>query len=236
MSTDLATRSLSFAQEIQALLDATLPGERTMVSVAAEGEERYVVRPDGEDPKDRRIALTVGGTRLADLSITLYQSLDRTGAFLKTTRTDFVVHSTLDRTPLLRLEYRADMRSDPISHWQFHAERGAFTHFLSIAHAMDRVRSPHDLSKLHLPVGGERFRPCLEDVVEFLIRDCGVDHVGGWRQAVEDGRERWRRRQFKTSVRDLQEEAANVLRDHNWTVTPPDDGIPEEHLSSYRGW
>ncbi|MFC7404297.1 hypothetical protein [Georgenia alba] len=232
-TSDLAERSLAFAREVQELLDATIPGERTIVSVKQ--DDRYSVRPEGDSAKTRVIPLTVNGQHLAQLSVLLLQELDRTGEYLKTTRTDFRVLSTLDRTPLVRHEYRADMHTDPIAHWQFHAERGSFSHLLSIAHAAGRVENPHDLSNLHLPVGGERFRPCLEDLIEFLIRDCGIDHVHGWERAVQAGREAWRRRQFRASVRDLQSEAAATLADYGWRVEPPPEVRPE-HVEPYRKW
>lgn len=230
---DLVEQSLSFAREIQALLDATLPGSRTIVSV--QHGDRYVVRPEGEK-RDRHIPLMVGGDVFAALSVVLYQDLDRTGEYLKTWRTDFSVYSALDNNPLLRLEYRADMHTEPISHWQFHAERGAFTHLLTHAQAHGRVKNPHSLASLHLPTGGERFRPSLEDLIEFLIRDCGVDSVPGWEDAVREGREVWRRRQLRAAVRDLQAEAAEVLEQHGWEVHPPRDPDLQEWLTPYRRW
>lgn len=75
----------------------------------------------------RRFRLYVGQEHVADLLLAIYLTLDRSGEHLKTARSDFRVFSTLDRTPLLRMEYRGDMRVDPVCHWQVHAERGAFT-------------------------------------------------------------------------------------------------------------
>jgi hypothetical protein len=84
------------------------------------------------------------------------------------------------------------MRVTPIAHWQVHAERGALSHLLSRAYEHDprSVPRPHDLSSLHIPVGGERFRPCLEDVLQFLITNCGIDSVPGWDAPVLSGRDR----------------------------------------------
>src|SRR5699024_4665943 len=208
--------SLEFARSIQRLLDETLPGVRSVVSVEHEG--RYLIQMDGPDARARRIPLKVAGRHVASLAVHLYQELDRTGEFLKTSRTDFSVHSTLERKPLLRLEYDASTNRAPVGHWQIHAERGAFTHLLTLGHSTGRVDKPTDLSALHFPVGGERFRPSLEDLLEFLIRDCGVDSVSGWQNAVAEGRERWRRLQLRAVVRDLQEDAAAVLRDYGWHV------------------
>jgi hypothetical protein len=137
------------------------------------------------------------------------------------------VLSVLDRTPLIRLEYRADMVNVPCCHWQIHAERGAFTHLLAAAHGLGRVKKPHDLSALHIPVGGERFRPCLEDVLQFLVEDCGVDSVDGYSDVLNEGRTSWRTKQLASVVRDFPEEAARVLRDLQWQVNPPAGRDPE---------
>jgi hypothetical protein len=83
------------------------------------------------------------------------------------------------------------------------------------------VTEPHDMSSLHFPVGGVRFRPCLEDVLAFLVREFGIDHQPQWETAIRDGREKWRRMQFGATIRDLQDEAADVLIKHGWTVAAP---------------
>lgn len=200
-------------------------------------DDRYAVRPAGDEPHQQKVPLYVGQQHVADLVLAIYLTLDRSGEHLKAARADFRVFSTLDRTPLLRMEYRSDMHVDPVCHWQVHAERGAFTHLLSMANAIDsrRVRRPHDLSTVHLPVGGERFRPCLEDLIELLIRDCGVDHLPDWESAVQAGREKWRVRQFRSAVRDLQGQAADVLRLEGWTLVPPADPRPA-YEAPYRRW
>lgn len=229
----LEERSATFARELQVTLDDVLPGERRVVSRRVEGEDRYIVQPE-----DRRIPIFVAGEHLADLSVSLFLDMDRTGDYLKTFRSDIAVYSVLDRTPLVRLEYRADMRTDPIAHWQFHAERGAFSHLLARAHAHrpGRVGKPHNLSSLHLPVGGERFRPCLEDVLQFLVLDCGIDCLPGWEAAVTAGREVWRRRQLGAAVRDVPSEAARVLRELGWSVTEPDVAVLPDNRASLVRW
>ena len=67
------------------------------------------------------------------------------------------------------------------------------------------------MSDLHFPVGGTRFRPCLEDVLDMLVRELGVDHADAWRTALTDGRERWRRMQTAAVVRDAPVEAIAAL-------------------------
>lgn len=229
----LEDASARFATEIQETLDGVLPGTRTIVSRRSEDGTRFLVQPE----ERRGLALLVGGECLAQLSLTIYLGLDRTGRYLKAVRSDFVVSSVLDRTPLIRLDYRNDMTTAAVAHWQVHAERGAFSHLLARAHAMDtsRVGKPHELSSLHIPVGGERYRPCLEDLLHFLVQECGVDRHDEWLAVVEEGRERWRRRQLASAVRDAPAYAATVLQELGWTLEPP-QVEPAENVKALRRW
>ena len=67
------------------------------------------------------------------------------------------------------------------------------------------------LAELHVPLGGPRFRPCLEDVVELLIVEFGVDSGDDWRIAIQEGRRAWREKQFRTAVWDDPETARAAL-------------------------
>jgi hypothetical protein len=233
VSGSLEEYSVRFAADVQETLDGVLPGVRHVVPTRFQGEERYIVRT-----VEKNVALHVGGEHLADLYLSFGLSLDRSGDYLKTVRTDFALKSVLDNTPLARLDYRADMNRAPVVHWNIHAERGAFSHLLARAHAVDseRVSRPHALSSLHFPVGGERFRPCLEDFLQFLVEECGVDSVTGWADVVNRGRQQWRRRQLRSTVRDAQEEAADVLRGLGWTVERTDQVDPEEYRPTFERW
>jgi hypothetical protein len=230
----LEDASAKFASEVQETLDRVLPGEREIVSRRAPALERFVV---GAQEREG-IPLFVDGEALASLSLSIYLSLDRSGQYLKTVRSDMVVKSILDRTPLIRLDYRADMSRAPLAHWQIHAERGAFSHLLARAHAQtpSRVSKPHDLSSLHIPVGGERFRPCLEDFLQFLVQECGVDSVVGWRDAVEKGRSLWRHRQLRATIREAQEDAADALRRLGWSVERTDAVDSEAYPPTFERW
>ncbi len=64
---DLAERSSAFAEDVQKLLDAVLPGTRRIVSV--EYDHRFIVRPDGDLSKDQLIPLYVDDQEFAALSL-----------------------------------------------------------------------------------------------------------------------------------------------------------------------
>jgi hypothetical protein len=232
---DLQNKADLFAREVDATLHGVLPGAWRVVAAPDKNNRRYVIQPGDKDDLLERIPLLVDGEQLAELSVQFYTVLDTTGEFLKTVRSSFAIYSLLEqRQALVRQEFDESRTSTPAAHWHFHAERGAFTHLLTLAQAHNpRPRErPHMLQSLHFPVGGNRFRPCLEDFLEFLVMECGVDAVEDtWREAVLAGRERWRRRQLRTVVRDIQSEAADTLQSLGWTVTPPEGWKGDE-----RGW
>ena len=83
-------------------------------------------------------------------------------------------------------------------------------------------RDSRQLRDLHLPVGGRRFRPTLEDIVEFAILEEMVQPRDDWTTVVEQGRQRWTSIQLKALVRRDQVTAAEQLRKEGWTCEAPD--------------
>jgi hypothetical protein len=131
----------------------------------------------------------------------------------------------------LRFDYVRDMQSKPHAHIQIHGHRGALSHLLSRA----GHDAPHDMASLHVPVGGSRFRPCLEDVVQFLIEECRFDHHEDWRRPVENGREQWRRRQVAATVRAVPSEAVRVLTELGYDIKPP-SVVVEDSAKALHRW
>lgn len=121
--------------------------------------------------------------------------------------------------------------SAPSAHWQVYAERGDLV--LALA---NRCVGATELGALHIPVGGARFRPCLEDVLQFAIDDLGVDALGGARRVLDVSRYEWRVRQLKTTVRDAPREASEALRDLGYIVTPPSGGDPTTRAETFTKW
>jgi hypothetical protein len=56
------------------------------------------------------------------------------------------------------------------------------------------------LKDFHFPVGGRRFRPSLEDVIEFLVAERLASPRTGWESAVEEHRAKWEDRQLRAAV------------------------------------
>lgn len=84
--------------------------------------------------------------------------------------------------------------------------------------------APKELHKLHLPVGGKRYRPSLEDVIETLVVEGLAPGRAGLEAAVERHRQRWMERQLRAAVRRDLESAAAELRDAGYMVFRPPAG------------
>jgi hypothetical protein len=115
-----------------------------------------------------------------------------------------------------------------------HAERSALTRVLA------RSNPDHngEVSKVHLPVGGFRMRPGIEDVLQMLITDFRFDHLPDAQAAIDEGRIRWRRRQIAAMIRDDPPEAIRVLEEElGYKVTVP-DGVPARstRFDRLRSW
>jgi hypothetical protein len=178
------------------------------------------------------LRLAIKGEGLGGLHIDFWCTWDSAGTFLAVDKSTIKLSALLDRNPIFRFEYQRQAHRTPSAHIQVHGHRGALSHLLSRA----GHENPHSMEALHLPVGGARFRPCIEDVLQFLIDDCLFDAQPGWREYVERGRERWRRMQLRAAVRDVPGEAADVLRRLGYTVLEPADSLPGRSSYTLRAW
>jgi len=186
---------------------------------------RFVVKPAS-------LAMTIGGEALASLDIEFRCTWDSAHTYLAVDKSTVKVGALLDRAPIFRFEYDREAHSKPTAHIQVHGHRGALSHLLSRA----RHETPHSMEALHLPVGGARFRPCVEDVLQFLIQDCGFDARSDWKNHIAAGRERWRRYQVRAAVRDAPTDAADILRALGYTVTEPSGGAPPDSIAKLQAW
>lgn len=220
----LRRQANAFATDLSGLLTEALP--KAPDAQAEASEDRVVIAP--AEP----VLLHVKDQPLGRLDLRMRCRLDSRGEWLAVEQSTFGLYANLDRTPVLRFDYVRDAKRSPSAHVQVHAHRGALSHLLSQAgHAQ-----AHDMSKLHVPVGGARFRPCLEDVVQFLIEECFFDSLPTWTAAVERGRAKWRVTQASAVARDFPEEAAGTLRRLGYVVREPEEGVPERSARAMFTW
>jgi hypothetical protein len=79
--------------------------------------------------------------------------------------------------------------------------------------AEERGYSRKQLKDFHFPVGGRRYRPSLEDVIEFLVLEDIADAREDWSDVIQEGRTDWEDKQLRAAVRRNPEAALAQLRE-----------------------
>lgn len=180
------------------------------------------------------LVLSIGGEQRLQLELNLYLFISPNTGNVATERSRYVVRVAGDDRPMFSLDYeRAARRNIPAAHYNFHFDHNDLVRELLDTGASRRGRlhrkraergKPAQLADLHFPVGGHRFRPCLEDVLEFLWTEFGIDvHKETARGAIAEGRREWRQLQLKAAVADDPETAAAELERLGYEVTRDDD-------------
>ena len=193
------------------------------------GQSRYrvqVAAPNG------LITRTKDEHPVASLRVSYQCTADTSKTYLAVHRSDFELRGWADKTPIARLDFLRDAHTVPACHWNIHAERGAASRLLTLGNPTHSGV----FSELHFPVGGARMRPCLEDVVAFVLHEFGVDQVQGAQALLSAGRERWRRRQIATLVRDAPDEAVRVLTELGYTIGDPSTGPVAPKVAKLHAW
>lgn len=203
--------------------------------------------PDAYISQEERagIPLTRDGDTILRLDVSIKLTTDHTGGFLRVHTSQFRVFVEGGTLPVFRYEYELakEGSAQPAAHMQFHGSHPDLERLMVRAgRTSSRSSRPSggpNVTDLHMPVGGTRFRPCLEDVLEFLINEFGIDPLPDRLSALSalaDGRREWRRKQLRTAIRDNPGEAASQLlaMGYNlvWSKAGPAPHARDEHLRS----
>lgn len=218
-----------FADQLTSLTRGVL-GEDTPRFHAINMGSKIRVSPIREDEVLQRIPISIDGEPRLSLMVRFYCCWDGSSTFMATDQADVHVFYAGVPDPLLRYEYVRSSKEPPGAHVQVHAHRDEMAYLLRLAEkgrpkqGLKRNRLPR-LSEMHLPVGGHRMRPALEDVLLFLKREFAIDTVEGWKTVIDEHLRDWRLMQLKTAVRDAPDTAAQVLRSLGYSVVEPT--VPE---------
>lgn len=215
---ELGTQADEFADRLNDLLRRTARTDAG-VTVRIDRDGRALV---GFGTKLRAETIPVpisGGGGDAHLLVWFDLTLDPSNTWLMVRKSTFGLYMlTGTREPVFRYEFVRDDRYIP-AHLHVHGQSSA----LGRLYALAGKDVSADLSRLHLPVGGKRFRPSLEDVLESLFQEQLLQPLDGWRDAVEQHRNDFHERQLRAAIRAQPEIAASKLEDMGYTVTPPAD-------------
>jgi hypothetical protein len=204
------------------------PNKRRKTRVAVHTEDNSSVR------------LSVDGSHCLSLLVSFDCEWDTPGTYLAVRNAKFHVLTADEKgAPLFRYEFTDSGGRVPAAHLHVHAHRDEMLFALFRGgHGKPKVRaeavegrSPRAeprLSDVHFPLGGIRMRPSIEDFLQMLRFEFGIDVEQGFQDVLNEGRARWRRRQIGASVRDAPAVAARVLREMGFEVREPESGCPPE--------
>lgn len=203
-SETLETLVTEFAEEVSVRALTCLEGEpkpdHLQVEASPDGQRfTFVYR--------QTLHAVAGGPVVGMVRLDYALGTDRSGKHLAVHTSTFQLRDSRGKKPIVRVEYVREAHRVPCSHIHIHAESGLFTQLL----AATGHSSPAAVQSVHIPTGGDRFRPCVEDFIEFLISECRAAGREGWRDEVKQGRELWRNMQTAAAVRDRPEVAIKEL-------------------------
>lgn len=183
-----------------------------MISPGRDRSRAVIGYKIGRDQLDLQecIPITVGSAPKIWLGFSMRLERDHEDKYLMVRQSVMLLSSSPDPSDvLLHYDYERDKADDyPDAHLQICASSGSWE---QVGVRLDG--SPRLLERMHLPVGGRRFRPTLEDIVEFLITEKLAEPKVEWKSAVELGRERFRQKQLRAAIRRDPETARSALTD-----------------------
>ena len=163
---------------------------------------------------------------LYTLAVTYKLQSDRSGQYLTVRHSDYSIR--VHTQSAIKFEYERNKERVPAAHIHFSGIGGLLSPALMKNGRTSKTdkRKDGDISPLHVPVGGHRFRPSLEEFLYFVIQECGFRGKNGWEVALKDSREKWFDIQLQASVRDNPAVAMDALERLGFKVTPPETGCP----------
>ena len=182
------------------------------------------------------IPLTIDGRDAFQLAVDYKLMMSPTSQRATVVGSTFLVRRHGAGRPLFTVDYvRGAHSNTPAAHYNLHFEHGPLEAEMLQTGATRRgkihqkgVRSGRTprLADLHFPVGGHRFRLCLEDVIEMMWIEFGIDVKPSAKQAICEGREEWRAMQVRAAVSDDPSSAVAELRALGYEVHAPSSERP----------
>jgi len=219
----LAAEARNFARELSALLNGTVCGGVQLTAVYTDTPPRVVVGygiAKREQDQVMGVPLAIGRRRPRVYLGALYRlSADAEGQhpMVESSFMGLFADSELEH-PLFHYDYERNKGDAyPEAHLQVCAGSSVWSE-------MSKSLSAHpnrEFERLHLPVGGRRFRPSLEDLIEFAVVEGLATGRVGWEKRVAEGREGFHNRQLRAAIRRNPDIAIAALKEQgNWPATP----------------
>ena len=171
----LGVLSRDFAESIQRLLNATICNNIRIAAVVSPDPGAFVVgyKVSKSSVRTSRFPVAIkSGKPRCWLEIGFQMRMDSTGDYLEVDKSFIGAYAADDgQTSLCHFDYERDKQGYPEAHLQISGESAAL--------AVWSGKPRRELDRLHFPTGGRRYRPTLEDVIEFLIVEGLADGRAG---------------------------------------------------------
>lgn len=225
---DLTPQVRTFATNLSAVLTGVLPGiEGPPLRVLTDRQERHISVRQGLDVG---LPLTIDGQTMMRLKISYRCTWNTEREFLSVDECQYQVLPESLTEPLLRYHYRRKPSGGlPSAHLHVHGHRDEVLALMVGGKEDRRVkkrlqeirhgRFPR-LSSLHFPLGGPRFRPGIEDVLDMLRVEFEIDVLPGANEALRRGRTVYRQMQLAAAIGDDPLTAAAELARLGYSVSP----------------
>lgn len=222
MADDLEAQARRFAAQTSELLNKTVADGVRISALSTAGGRTIMgagVRKTKATPDSIPITPT-GGMAVVHLYLIHSYEFDPEGVYLTMSTSTMSLYTSPvmeDDQLIVGIDYVRNPSNDfPGAHLHVSGQRDD----LDSVYLGD-ARKTRKLRDLHLPVGGRRFRPTLEDLIEFMVTEEMVVPRPQWKRTVDEHRDRWTEIQVKATVRRHQDDAATALREAGWSVTSP---------------
>lgn len=206
--------SEEFARQLAALLNSTVCNGNARIGVISASPNRASMGTGLRGTSQAApVRLQTVGTVPVWLTFTCRTFINPAG-YLTVESSTYGIGAGDPPEELLHYDYERSKDDYPDAHMQIRAGSAAWDRLLEASGI-----GKGSLHKLHLPVGGRRYRPALEDVLEMLILEGIVAARGDWQSIVDSGRESFRLRQLSAAVQRNPEVAVEALEGAGYVVT-----------------
>lgn len=245
-------QSRAFSQRIEDLLQnvlGPLPSEQNYTadpqgSYLRGGISGYVI----QQFQKGGIPLIIDGSAQLLLSYNFHCSCSSASGNLQVEASSIQLSCYANHEPIVRYDYlRNKTHEIPNAHINIYGSNDTVSRIMLACTQGKRAKSRRKefvdkgdfptFSKLHFPVGGNRMRPGIEDVLQFAIYEFHIDVQPNWQEAIEKSRSEYRKRQVAAIVREFPDIAYQVFKDAGYSLdtvpVPPDRGNEGNNLIKY---
>ncbi|MDR2984498.1 MAG: hypothetical protein LBV34_06625 [Nocardiopsaceae bacterium] len=209
---DLAPQAARFAEDIQQLVNGTVCDGITIRATVIDRSRMLVGHGLAKDELvSKPFRMRIGrGRPYGWLDVSYRLSLDSEGSYLMVVSSYFGVYATEEPDSMLcHFDYeRGKSGGYPEAHVQVGGQSAALASWRLTNDTTGRA-----LHDLHFPVGGRRYRPTLEDVIEFLIVEKLAAPRRNWQKVLNASRDEFRKRQLRAAIRRDMPTAMQAVKD-----------------------